>query len=375
MTPTTRKLLFTPGPINTTRSVKEAMLVDFGSREDEFVELVQELRQGLLRVVGVAEHGEYHAVPMQGSGTFGVESVIASSLQQSSRLLLIINGSYGRRMQEIAARWRVATECLAFEENQVPDVDLIDRRLAAEHFSHVAVVHCETTSGILNPLAHIGKVVRDHGCLFIVDAISSFGGIPLQMADVGVDFLIASPNKCLQGVPGFSFVIAEKTALQACKSVSRSLSLDLYEQWEQLEATGQFRFTPATHSLVACCQAIRELELEGGVESRHARYRRNHDALTVGMNRLGFQTYVPQEYQSCIVTTYLQPNDPKFSFADVSAQLSEKGMIIYPGKISRTPCFRIGTIGDLVPRDIEHLVREFGNVLKMTGCSLPLSYA
>jgi 2-aminoethylphosphonate-pyruvate transaminase len=348
------KLLFTPGPLTTSATVKSAMLHDAGSRDREFLGIVRSIRERLLAIGG---GGDYECVLMQGSGTFAIESVISSVIPRDGRLLVLVNGAYGRRIAQMARVHGIEVETLETEENRRIPVESI-----AERFSHVAVVHCETTTGILNPIEEIGALVARAGASFIVDAMSSFGAIPVNLARVRADFLVSSANKCIEGVPGFGFVLARRSALMAAEGRARTLSLDLHAQWAGLENHGQFRFTPPTHVLLAFHQALIELEAEGGVDGRAARYRRNHEALVKGMGALGFVPYLKAEDQSYIITTYRYPEDSSFRFEDFYTRLSEMGFIIYPGKLGKEACFRIGTIGRLGVREIEELLSAIAAV-------------
>jgi 2-aminoethylphosphonate-pyruvate transaminase len=234
------------------------------------------------------------------------------------------------------------------------------------------VVHCETTTGILNPIAAIGQVVKRHHREFIVDAMSSFGAIPLNLAEAHIDYLISSANKCIEGVPGFAFVLARREALLAIEGRARTLSLDLLAQWKGLELDGQFRFTPPTHALLAFAQALKELAEEGGVAGRGARYRANHAALLQGMNALGFRPYLAAAVQSFIITTFHYPPNPKFVFDQFYQRLFLKDFVIYPGKLTRLDCFRIGNIGRLNLEDIHALLTAIAAVLEDMGITVPL---
>lgn len=370
------KLLFTPGPLTTSHSVKEAMLRDVGSRDDEFIALIRGIRDELLVLGGVSQAEGYEAVLMQGSGTFGVESVISSVVPANSKLVVAVNGAYGERLVQMAARYDIPVEVLRTAENQTPDPDDFRRLLAADSsITHVAVVHCETTTGILNPIEAIGVVVRDAGRTFIVDAMSSFGAIPIHLGTANIDFLISSSNKCIQGVPGFSFVLAKREKLLASKGSARTLSLDLLEQWRGLEQSGQFRYTPPTHAILAFARALRELTEEGGVAARGARYRRNHDVLMQGMTGMGFRVFLRPEVQSCIITPFYVPADPKFAFAEFYRRLSAKGFVIYPGKLSQADTFRIGSIGQLFEADIRALLEAIRATLGEMGVTLETTEA
>ena len=352
---TTNKLLFTPGPLTTSTTVKSAMLRDAGSRDADFLAVVRDIRERLLAIGGVAA-GSYGCVLMQGSGTFAIESVISSAIPREGRLLVLVNGAYGRRIAQMARIHGIETEVLEMPENTKISPNAVGERLAAGlPFTHVAVIHCETTTGILNPIEEIGALVAQAGATYIVDAMSSFGAIPVDLRAIHADFLISSANKCIEGVPGFGFVLARRESVQAAKGRARTLSLDLHAQWAGLEGDGQFRFTPPTHALLAFHQALLELEAEGGVAGRAKRYRRNHSVLAAGMAEMGFQPYLDAGDQSYIITTYRYPLTG-FDFEEFYTRLSEMGLIIYPGKLSQEPCFRIGTIGRLEANDIERLL-------------------
>jgi 2-aminoethylphosphonate-pyruvate transaminase len=364
----TDKLLFTPGPLTTSLTVKQAMLHDAGSRDPQFIALVRSIRDRLLQLGGVSRAVGYEAILMQGSGTFGVEAVISSVLPREGKLLVVINGAYGERIATMAARHSITTTLLRSDEDQLPDLAAIDRALSADAaLTHVVAVHCETTAGILNPVERIGEIVRRHQREFIVDAMSSFGAIPLNLATAGIDYLISSANKCIEGVPGFAFVLARREALLKIAGRARTLSLDLLAQWQGLEKDGQFRFTPPTHALLAFDQALKELEAEGGVAGRGKRYAENHRTMIAGMTALGLRPYLAPEVQSCIITTFHYPADTKFVFAEFYQRLFDKGFIIYPGKLTKLDCFRIGNIGRLYPKDMRALVQATEAVLKDMG--------
>jgi len=351
----TDKLLFTPGPLNTSETVKNAMQFDFGSRDEQFIRRVAEIRKELLKVAGVSGE-DFSAIPMQGSGTFGIESVIASVVGPGDSLFVLVNGTYGRRITQIADVLGVSYDSIECPENEIHDVRVVEQALANGQFTHLAVVHCETTSGILNPIIGYGELAKTFGCQFIVDAMSSFGGVPLELNRSNIDYLISSSNKCLQGVPGFAFVIARHSCLARVKHQPKTLSLNLLDQLRTLDESGQFRFTPPTHAMLAFHQALIELEQEGGVAQRASRYAENHQVLIDGMREIGFEEFVPTELQSDIITSFLYPDDQRFDFKVFYRRLSEQGMLIYPGKLSVVDCFRIGNIGHLYPDDIRSLL-------------------
>lgn len=350
------KLLFTPGPLTTSLSVKQAMLRDLGSRDQVFIGMVKEIRQKLLAAGSVTRRG-YEAIPIQGSGTFALESVLGSAVPRSGKVLIVVNGAYGKRLAEIASVLEIPATVMKFPEDTPPDPRQVASALTNDKdLTMVAVVHCETTTGILNPIKDIGDVTRDAKRLYFVDAMSSFGGLSFDVAGCGIDYLVSSANKCLEGVPGFALVIARKEPLLATEGYARSLSLNLLAQWRGLEKDGQFRFTPPTHALVAFHRALVELEEEGGVEARAGRYRENYAVLTQGMRAMGFKEYLRPELQSPIIVSYRYPEGSGFNFEIFYAKLNDRGYVIYPGKVSDADCFRIGCIGRIFPEDMRDLV-------------------
>jgi 2-aminoethylphosphonate-pyruvate transaminase len=361
-------LLFTPGPLTTSRAVKEAMLRDVGSRDAAFIATVARIRERLLALAGVSHAAGYEAVLMQGSGTFGIESVITSSVPPHGKLLVLANGAYGERIARIAEV--AGIECIVARSPEDAPVAAgeTEAALATDPaVTHVAIVHCETTTGLLNPIEDIGAIVKSRGRAYIVDAMSSLGAIPIDVGGHGIDFLISSANKCIEGVPGFSFVIAHRDALLACEGKARTVSLDLHAQWRGLENDGQFRFTPPTHAILAFDQALIELDAEGGVPGRAARYAANHRALLDGMQAMSFRPYLPLERQSYIITSFHYPTHTNFKFADFYDRLAKRGFVIYPGKVSEAECFRIGTIGRIFESDIHQLLGAIRAVLDEMG--------
>ena len=358
-------ILLTPGPLTTSQTVKEAMLTDWCTWDEDYnLHIVEEIRKSLVSLA--TQHtGDYTSILLQGSGTYCVEAVIGSVIKPGDKLLILSNGAYGDRMGNIAEYHGISYDMLAFDETEQVSVSYVDDYLSHNaEITHVVVVHCETTTGVLNPLKEIAHLVKMYGKKLIVDAMSSFGGVPLDVHELGIDFLISSANKCIQGVPGFGFIIARRSELLHCKGVSKSLSLDIYDQWEAMEkGHGKWRFTSPTHVVRAFKQAMDELAAEGGVEARHARYCRNHDVLVEGMRSLGFKTLLKDEVQSPIITSFLYP-DKEFDFKEFYHQLKEKGFVIYPGKISQADTFRIGNIGDVFPEDFSRLIEAIKTVAK-----------
>ena len=356
-------LLLTPGPLTTTETVKSAMMSDWCTWDKDYNEGIVEVIRRELVDIASSRPNEYTAVLMQGSGTFCVEATLGSVIRPEDHLLVAANGAYGKRMGVIADYYRLNCHVMKFEETQAVDPKTIDEYLMEhEEVTHVAVVHCETTTGVLNPLTEIAQVVKRHGKTLIVDAMSSFGGVPIDMARLGIDFLISSANKCVQGVPGFGFIIARRSLLERCEGVARSLSLDLYDQWETMEkGHGKWRFTSPTHVVRAFMQALTELKEEGGVTARHARYQENHRTLVEGLRKLGYRTLLPDEWQSPIITSFYYPS-ASFDFNAFYQSLKAKGFVIYPGKISQADTFRIGNIGDVYPEDFRRLTEMIGEL-------------
>ena len=357
--------LLTPGPLTTSVTVKEKMLVDHCTWDDDYKAVTQRIRRELVEIAQ-ADDNRYTAVLMQGSGTFGVESVLTSCVGGRDKLLIAANGAYGVRMAEIAKKTGISHVVYTEAYDRTPKADVIRRMLREDaEITHVSIVHCETTSGILNDIEAVARVVKDSGRTLIVDAMSSFGGLQIPVEEIGIDFLISSANKCIQGVPGFCFVIARKDALEQCCGKARSLALDLYDQWREMDGGGKWRFTSPTHAVLAFDQALRELALEGGVPARQRRYQENHRLLVDGMARLGFETYIPVQVQSPIITTFLYPKDRAFSFGEMYEFIKARGYAIYPGKLTDADTFRIGNIGEIYPEDIGKLLEIFKQYLKV----------
>ncbi len=354
-------LLLTPGPLTTTRSVRKAMLRDYSTWDVDYNSLVNDVRRRLARLAGDSD--ELTTVLMQGSGTFSVEATIGSVIPPDGCLLVVNNGAYGARIKTIAQRLQIATVEAAFPETEPPDVDAIDALLGQHpEVTHVTMVHCETTTGMLNPAAEVGAIARQHGKRFILDAMSSFGGMTLSMESESADFLISSANKCVQGVPGFGFVIARRSELERTQGWARSVSLDLYDQWQTMEAGGgKWRFTSPTHTVLAFAQALEELEQEGGVTAREQRYTANQRRLVAGMRELGFETLLPDALHSPIITSFLFPT-ASFDFQQFYDDLKARRFVIYPGKVTNADTFRIGTIGNVHPADIDELLAAIAAV-------------
>jgi 2-aminoethylphosphonate-pyruvate transaminase len=354
--------LLTPGPLTTSRTVKAAMLADWGSRDIEFRRVVAEIRKGLLDLAGCDE--SYECVIMQGSGTFAIEAALGAFCPKAeTKTLVVANGAYGDRAAAILTRLNRPVVKIDKGDSAAPTPEEVAQALEADPaISHVWVIHCETTSGIVNPIADIARVVKTRGKSCMVDAMSSFGALALDMKD-GFDVMVSSSNKCIEGVPGFSYVLVKRDMLVKSKGMSHSVVLDLYEQWKGLEANGQFRFTPPTHALVAFHQAMKEHQEEGGVAARGGRYRHNAQILIKGMRDMGFSTLLSDNEAGPIIQTFLTPRDPNFDFEQFYEDLRLRGFAIYPGKLTKRPSFRIGTIGKVDEKVMMGVLKAIREVL------------
>jgi len=367
----TQYLLLTPGPLSTTRTVREAMMQEHSTWDIDYNSIVESIRSRLVRLAVRDDTNldAHTAALMPGSGTFAVESVIGSVIPSDGKLLVLNNGAYGARITTISRMLGIDTVELAQAEIESTDLGQVEQMLANDPgITHVAMVHCETTTGMLNPVEAVGEIVHRHGREFILDAMSSFGGIPMRMESIGAQYLISSANKCVQGVPGFGFVVADRATLEATKGRARSHSLDLFGQWHEMETKGgKWRFTSPTHVVSAFAQALDELEAEGGVDARHARYVGNQKTMVDGMRAIGFRTLIGDEVQSPIITSFYFPEAAEFEFQTFYDALKARGFVIYPGKVSHAQCFRIGSIGDVHPSDMTELIGHVSEVISEMG--------
>ncbi len=359
---TEQPYLLTPGPINTTLSVKQAMLQDWGSWDGDFRAMTARLCQQLVALIDGED--SHVCVPMQGSGTFAVEATLATLVPKDGKLLILMNGAYGQRMGKIMnylGRDYVALDKGDYEPPRGEEVEAI---LAADPaITHVALVHCETSSGILNPVEEIAEAVARQGRRLIIDSMSAFGAVAISAKTVQFDALISSANKCFEGVPGFGFSLVRQSALDASKGNAHSLSLDLLDQWQYLAKTGQWRYTPPTHVVAAFLQALKEHATEGGIVGRHARYQRNQQRLVAGMRRMGFGTLLSDEWLSPIIITFFSPGHPNFDFQAFYDRMKARGFIIYPGKLTEADSFRLGCIGQLHDVQIDAVLAAVAAVL------------
>ena len=349
------KKLLTPGPLTTSYSTKEAMLHDWGSRDQQFIDLNQSIRDSLVKLI--EGKNTYQCVPMQGSGTFAVESMISSLTTKGSNILILINGAYGQRMKKMCDYLNRNTIEYEVPEHETHNLNKLEEIFDQnKRLTHVFAVYCETTSGILNPINEIANLVENKKLSLFIDAMSAFGALPLSSKNITFDAVAASSNKCLEGVPGVGFILVKNNVIENAKGNSHSLSLDLYDQWQAMEKNKQWRFTPPTHVLAAFSQAIKEHDKEGGVDGRYKRYKKNCQIICNGMKELGFEQLLPDELQAPIIITFKQPKDSNFNFEKFYNALSEKDFLIYPGKLTVAETFRVGCIGNLNENDMKETV-------------------
>jgi 2-aminoethylphosphonate-pyruvate transaminase len=359
-------ILLTPGPLTTSLPTKMAMLRDWGSWDASFNAVTADVRRKLLGIV----HAEatHVCVPMQGSGTFSVEAAVNTLVPRDGHLLVLINGAYGTRMAKLATMMGRRTSVFETAEDVPTTAQDVDRLLAADaSITHVGLIHCETSTGILNPLAEIAAVVQRHGRSLIVDAMSSFAALPIDARTMPFDALIAASGKCVEGPPGMGFVIARRSALEGCAGRSTSLALDLHDQWTYMEKTTQWRYTPPTHVVVAFNAALDQLLAEGGQPARLARYAANCRTLVDGLAALGFRVFLRPEIQAPIILTFHAPVDAAYAFKPFYDRVRDKGFILYPGKLTKVETFRVGCIGAIGPDEMRHAVNAIRDTLAEMG--------
>ena len=356
-------LLLTPGPLTTSEATKQAMLKDWGARDEDFITITARVRAGIVAVAGAG--ARHVCVRLLVSATFALAATLGTLVPRDGKVLVLINGAYGRRMAGICERIGRAHVDLATPEDTPPEAAAVEAALAAdEAISHVAVVHCETSSGILNPVHEIAAATAARGRRLLIDAMSAFGALALDARSIPFEAAVASANKCLEGVPGVAFAIVEREALSAAAGNAPSLSLDLHDQWRGFESDGQWRFTPPTHVVAALDRALDAHAAEGGVEGRRKRYERNRRVLVEGMRRLGFETLLPDAVQAPIIVTFRLPADPDFSFPAFYEALRRRGYVIYPGKLAMAESFRIGCIGQVGEEDMQGAVAAVAETLE-----------
>ncbi|MGZ5080539.1 MAG: 2-aminoethylphosphonate--pyruvate transaminase [Usitatibacter sp.] len=359
-------ILLTPGPLTTSLATKEAMLRDWGSWDTAFNAMTVSICKDLVDVVNGA--GTHVCVPLQGSGTFSVEAAIANLVPRDGKVLVPQNGAYCLRILKILKYLGRAHVALDLPEDRPPTAAMIEEAIAKDPaITHVAQVHCETGAGLLNPLAEIADACARHGKGLIVDAMSSFGAIDIDVAKHPADAVIAASGKCIEGVPGMGFVIARQAVLEKCQGNSHSLAMDLHDQWTYMQKTTQWRFTPPTHVVAAFRAALDQFKAEGGTAARGARYRKNCDTLLEGMTALGFRSFLPRVVQAPVIVTFHAPGDPAYSFRPFYEKVRSRGYILYPGKLTQVETFRVGCIGAIDHNEMRNVVSAVAETLKEMG--------
>jgi 2-aminoethylphosphonate-pyruvate transaminase len=362
----TDPILLTPGPLTTSTQTKSAMLSDWGSWDDAFNALTASVCRDLVAIVDAQR--EHVCVPLQGSGTFAVEAALGTLVPRGAKVLVPDNGAYCKRIVRILGYLGREAVCLSHGEQEPADPRRIEAALAADPaITHVAQVHCETGTGILNPLPQIATIVANHGRALVIDAMSSYGAIPIDARTLRFEALIAASGKCLEGVPGMGFVIVRQSALERAGGNSYSLAMDLLDQWQYMQKTGQWRFTPPTHVVAALRAAIDQYQAQGGLTARRARYTENCAALVSGMRALGFRTFLPDALQAPIIVTFHAPPDPAYNFSQFYRRVRERGFILYPGKLTAVDTFRVGCIGAIGADTLKQAVAAVADALREMG--------
>ena len=359
-------ILLTPGPLTTTLRTKLAMLRDWGSWDADFNAMTATLRRQLLAIV----HGEgtHAVVPLQGSGTFSVEAAVATVVPRDGHILVLDNGAYCKRLGKLATLMGRRTTILVHAEDEAVSPDALDAKLRDDpSITHVGFIHCETGTGVLNPLQAVSEVCARHGKGLIIDAMSSFAALPIDAREVRFDALVAASGKCLEGVPGMGFVFIRNAVLASCEGNSHSLAMDLYDQHAYMEKTGQWRFTPPTHVVAALAEALKQFEEEGGQPARLARYSDNCRTLIDGMKPLGFEPFLPSALQAPIIVTFHAPAAPGYNFKAFYAQAKRRGFILYPGKLTQLETFRVGCIGAIGYNEMAQAVYAVGEAVRELG--------
>lgn len=361
-----KPLLLTPGPVSVSASTKAVMLVDRPSGDTEFQADIRHARDYLVGLVNGA--GSYAAIPMPGSATYANEAIIATLVPPGGKLLIHSNGVYGDRLIEICALAGTPHRVIRTPPFTPASEEEFERAILADPaITHVFVVHCETSTGVLNPLEPVAALCRKHAKGLLIDAVASFGAVPIDARALRFDAVTLSSNKCMQGVPGVGWAVVQAQALESARGHARSLSFNLWDQNQHMDRTGAFRFTPPTQVVAAFAQACREHEAEGGTPARLERYRRNWRRLVDGMRQMGFRTVVPDGFASPIVATFHNPDHPAFSFQALFEGMKRRGYIIFPGRLALADTFRIGCMGDLNEDDMAEAMQAVADTMAEMG--------
>lgn len=366
MSLTVEPILLTPGPLTTSRKTREAMLKDWGSWDGDFNAITTRLRERLVAIV--RGEGTHECVPLQGSGTFSVEATLGTLVPRDGHVLVPSNGAYCQRIARICQYLNRRCTTIDYPEDQQVLASDIEQALAQDpSITHVAMVHCETGAGVLNPLDDIAQVAARYGKGLIIDAMSSFGAIEIDARQTPFDAVIAASGKCLEGVPGMGFVIIKRNVLETCAGHSHSLALDLYDQWVYMNKTTQWRYTPPTHVVAALDCAVEQYLQEGGLAARGARYARNCQVLIEAMAKLGLKSYVAPSIQAPIIVTFQAPDDSNYDFKTFYQGVKKRGYLLYPGKLTTVETFRVGCIGHFGEAGIPGAVAAIADTLKAMG--------
>ncbi len=364
------RILLTPGPLTTTLRTKLAMLHDWGSWDADFIAVTASVRRRLLAIVH--GQGSHVVVPLQGSGTFSVEAAVATVVPRNGHVLVLDNGAYCKRASKLSQMMGRRCTVLPFPEDEPVSATALEAQLNADpSISHVVLIHCETGAGVLNPLAAVAEVCQRHGRGLVVDAMSSFAALPIDAREIRFDALVAASGKCLEGVPGMGFVFIRKAVIEACAGHSQSLAMDLHDQFDYMERTGQWRFTPPTHVVVALSEAIAQFEEEGGQAARLARYQDNCQTLIAGLSALGLKPFLASEHQAPIIVTFHAPEHPAYDFKRFYDAVKARGFMLYPGKLTQVETFRVGCIGAIGRVEMQQAVAAVGDAMRELGLTRP----
>ena len=348
-----RNILLNPGPATTTDSVKQSLIVpDICPREKEFGDLTQNVLKKIARVVN--GENSHSAVILTGSGTAGVEAALSSVVSEQGKILILDNGAYGKRAETIIQSYGIPHITHKLVWGDFPDVEVIENIFKKNNdLTHFFFVHHETTTGMLNPMEELLKLCQKYEIDSIVDAMSSYAGVPIDMQLEPIDYLISSSNKCIQGMAGTSFVIANKEKLAKTENIKpRNLYLNLWGNHSYIEKTGQFQFTPPVQIVYALNQALDEFFLETQT-GRTKRYFKSYETLLVGLDKVGLELLLPISQHSKLLTAIVEPNSPNYDFMEMHDYFYENDITIYPGKGAKQNTFRIANIGEIDYRDME----------------------
>ena len=360
------RILLTPGPLTTSLRTKLAMLRDWGSWDADFNAITARIRRQLLDIIHGSE--SHVVVPMQGSGTFSVEAAVATLVPRDGHVLVLDNGAYCKRFGRLTTLMGRRTTILERAEDEPVSAEELDARLKADtSITHVGLIHCETGTGVLNPLQAVGDVCKRHRKSLIIDAMRSFAALDIDARVVQFDALVAASGKCVEGVPGMGFVFIRKAVLDACAGNSHSLAMDLYDQYMYMEKTTQWRFTPPTHVVAALDEALTQFSEEGGQPARLTRYTQNYRTLVDGMAAIGFKPFLRPEIQAPIIVTFHAPADPRYQFKAFYEAVKKRGFILYPGKLTKLETFRVGCIGAIGTNEMQQAVNAVAATLGEMG--------